>query len=132
VENTPRVAVYAGEAKMIEKTKKLLCWGLVGSLAACSSTTVIRSTDSAAKIYVDGEFKGKGSVTHTDKKIVGSTTHVKLEKDGCEPQAFEFIRSEAFDPGACVGGIFVLFPFLWIMRYKAEHLYEYKCIPVKD
>ena len=56
--------------------KKILILLILLNLVACSSTTMIRSTDQDAKIYVDGEFKGKGSVTHTDTKIVGSTTNV--------------------------------------------------------
>jgi hypothetical protein len=39
--------------------------------ASCSSTTMIRSTDPQAKIFVDGEYKGVGTATHTDTKIVG-------------------------------------------------------------
>ncbi len=27
----------------------------------------------------------------------------------------------------CAGGVFVLVPFLWIQKYKAEHVYEYEC-----
>lgn len=101
------------------------------SMIACSSTTMIRSTDPAAKIYVDGELKGKGMVTHTDTKTVGSTTSVRIEKPGCEPMHYTFSRNEEFDAGACAGGVFVLVPFLWIQKYKPEHVYEYECTPRK-
>lgn len=97
------------------------------SLANCSSTTMVRSTDSDAKIYIDGEYKGKGSVTHTDTKMIGSVTMVKMEKEGCEPMNYTFSRNEEFDAGACAGGVFVLVPFLWIQKYKPEHVYEYNC-----
>lgn len=100
-------------------------------VTACSSTTMIRSTDPQAKIYVDSEFKGTGTVTHTDTKIIGSTTSVRIEKPGCEPQFFNFARNEEFDAGACAGGVFVLVPFLWIQKYKPEHVYEYSCTPKK-
>jgi hypothetical protein len=99
----------------------------VSSMIACSSTTTIRSTDPAAKIYVDGEYVGKGTVSHTDTKIIGSTTMVRLEKPGCEPRTFNFARNEEFDAGACAGGVFVLVPFLWIQKYKPEHVYEFDC-----
>jgi hypothetical protein len=33
-------------------------------------------------------------------------------------------RNEEFNVGACIGGVLVLFPFLWIMNYKPEHTYE--------
>ncbi|MGZ3774717.1 MAG: PEGA domain-containing protein [Pseudobdellovibrionaceae bacterium] len=108
--------------------KKLILFVLAATyLAACSSTTTIRSTDSATKIYIDGEYKGKGVVTHTDTKIVGSTTSVRMEKPGCEPQFYTFSRNEEFDAGACAGGVFVLVPFFWIQKYKPEHVYEYEC-----
>lgn len=112
--------------------KKLILLTLAATyLAACSSTTTIRSTSSDVKIYVDGEYKGKGVVTHTDTKTIGSTTSVRLEKPGCEPQFFTFSRNEEFDAGACAGGVFVLVPFLWIQKYKPEHVYEYECRTTK-
>ncbi len=97
------------------------------SMMACSSTTLIKATDPDAKIYIDGEYKGKGQYQHTDTKIVGSSTSIRLQKDGCEPQTFTMTRSEEFDAGACAGGVFVLVPFLWIQKYKPEHTYEYTC-----
>jgi hypothetical protein len=33
-------------------------------------------------------------------------------------------RNEQFSVGACIGGVLVLVPFLWIMEYKPEHSYE--------
>ena len=98
---------------------------------SCSSTTLIRSSDAAAKIFADGEFKGRGTAAYTDTKIVGSSTSIKIEKDGCEPVFYNISRNEEFDAGACAGGVFVLVPFLWIMRYKPEHFYEYRCTPLK-
>ena len=88
---------------------------------------MIRSTDNNAKIYLDGEYRGTGTVVDSNTKIVGATTHVKIQKDGCEPESHFYSRSEEFDVGACIGGFFVLVPFLWIMKYKPEHVYEYKC-----
>ncbi len=96
--------------------------------ASCSSTTMIRTTDPQAKIYIDGEFKGTGTVTHTDTKIVGATNSVRIEKPGCEPAFYTFSRSEEFDAGACAGGVFLLVPFLWIQKYKPERTYEYNCV----
>ena len=100
---------------------------LVVMFVSCSSTTTITSTDSKAKIYVDGEYKGTGVATHTDTKIVGSSTSVRISKKGCKDRTFVFSRSEEFDPGACAGGVFVLVPFLWVMKYKASRTYEYEC-----
>jgi hypothetical protein len=97
------------------------------TMIGCSSSTMIRSTDPEAKIFVDGEFKGRGTVTHTDTKMIGSVTSVRIEKDGCEPMNYSFARNEEFDAGACAGGVFFLVPFAWIQKYKAERTFEYQC-----
>jgi hypothetical protein len=107
--------------------KKILCGLLALLVASCSSTTTIRSSDHEAKIYIDGELKGKGVATHTDTKTIGSTTSVRIEKPGCEPMYYNFSRNEEFDAGACAGGVFVLVPFLWVQKYKPEHNYEFNC-----
>lgn len=88
--------------------------------------TTITSNEPEARIYVDGEYKGKGTVVHEDTKIVGSTTGITLKKKGCRPQYFTFSRSERVDYAACAGGI-VLVPLLWIMKYKPVHNYEFEC-----
>jgi len=33
-------------------------------------------------------------------------------------------RNEEFDVGACIGGVFLLVPFLWIMGYRPVHMLE--------
>lgn len=96
-------------------------------IVSCSSSTLVSSTDRDAKIFIDGEYRGTGSVQHEDKKIVGSTTYVTLKKEGCRPQEFRFSRSEEFAVGPCIGGVFVLVPFLWVMEYKPNHTYEFQC-----
>ena len=93
----------------------------------CSSSTLTRASDPETKIYIDGEYKSKGQYQYSDTKIVGATTNIRLEKDGCEPVSYTMTRNEEFDAGACAGGVFVLVPFLWIMKYKGEHSYEYTC-----
>ena len=55
---------------------------------------------------------------------------MRLQKDGCEEKTFSFSRNEEFDTGACIGGVFLLVPFLWIQKYKPERTYEYICSPL--
>lgn len=93
-------------------------------LASCSSKTLIQSNPSGAKVYLNGEAVGTTPYTHEDSKIVGSTTTVKLEKEGYETFNTAFSRNEKADVGAIIGGVFVLFPFLWTMKYKPERTYE--------
>jgi hypothetical protein len=61
---------------------------------------------------------------YSDTKIVGTTTDLRLEKDGFEPVRVPLVRNERADAGAIVGGVFLLFPFLWTMKYGPEHTYE--------
>ncbi|MBW3470288.1 PEGA domain-containing protein [Arthrospiribacter ruber] len=91
---------------------------------SCSSTTLIQSNPSGAKVYLNGEPVGTTPYSHSDSKIVGSTTSVKLEKDGYNPLNTSFSRNEEADVGAIIGGVFLLFPFLWTMKYKPSRTYE--------
>ncbi len=99
-------------------------------LTSCSSTTLIQSTPHGAKVYVDGEPVGTTPYSHTDTKIVGSTTTLKLEKEGYETFNTTISRNEEVDVGAIIGGLFVWIPFLWTMKYKPTHTYE--MVPASD
>jgi hypothetical protein len=107
-------------------TTKMILLLLAGSvlLTSCASTTMIQSNPSGAKVYLNGEPVGTTPYTHRDTKIVGSTTTVKLEKEGYAPLNTSFSRDEEVDVGAIIGGVFVLVPFLWTMKYKPTHTYE--------
>jgi len=107
--------------------KYLMACIFVLVLSACSSTTLITSTDPDARIYVNGEYIGTGEASYTDKRVAFSKTNVTLKKTGCESTDYSFRRDEKPDGGAIVGGILVLVPFLWVTEYKAEHNYEYAC-----
>ncbi len=61
---------------------------------------------------------------HTDTKIVGSTTMLRLEKEGYETLNTSFSRDESADVGAIIGGFLILVPFLWTMKYNPVHSYE--------
>lgn len=99
------------------------CTALVFS-TACASSTVIRSEPSGATVYIDGSKVGQTPYIHTDTKTVSSTTRVKLRQEGYEDYETFFVRNEEFQVGPCIGGFFVLVPFLWIMGYKPERTYE--------
>jgi hypothetical protein len=90
----------------------------------CVSTTVIKSQPPGAKVYLDGAFVGQTPYEMSDTKIVGSITHVKLHLEGYAESNVLISRNERFDAGACLGGVLVLFPFLWIQGYNPEHVYE--------
>jgi hypothetical protein len=94
----------------------------------CSSTTMIRASDPQAKIYVDGEYQGRGAVKYTDMKIVGSQTQVRLEKEGCSPQEYSFSRNEQWNTGALIAGVLIV-PLFWSREYSAERTLDFSCQP---
>ena len=93
-------------------------------LVGCSSTTVLHSKPEGAKVYLDNCYVGTTPYKHKDMKIVGSTTPLRLTKDGYEPLETHLAKDEKADIGAIVGGVFFLFPFLWTMEYQPEHFYD--------
>lgn len=97
-------------------------------LSSCSSSTVITSQPAGAKLFVNGQYKGTTPYQYSDTKIVGSTTDLRLEKDGFEPLQVPLVRNERADAGAIVGGVFLLFPFLWTMKYNPDHTYQLRSL----
>ncbi len=109
--------------KLVLKTMALLL-ATVFLFSACASTTVINSNPSGAKLYIDSEPVGTTPYTYSDTKIVGSSTPLRLVMEGYEDFNTVLKRNEEANVGAIVGGIFLLFPFLWVMDYKSQHTYE--------
>lgn len=111
---------------MQSEFRKMVSFVLAATLflESCSSSTLIQSIPSGAKIYLDGEPVGTTPYRHRDTKITGSTSTVRLELEGYESLHTAFSRDEEVDAGAIVGGVFLLVPFLWTMKYKPTHTYE--------
>lgn len=91
---------------------------------SCASTTMLRSEPSGAKVYMNEEPVGTTPYSHTDTRIVGSRTEVRMEKEGYRPFTTTLIRNEEVNVGAIIGTVLVLIPVLWIMDYKPAHTYE--------
>lgn len=108
---------------LLMKSSALLM-AVVVLFASCSSSTLIQSEPSGAKLYMNGEYMGVTPFSYSDTKIVGSSTEIRLEKEGYEPLYTMMSRDETVDVGAIIGGVFFLFPFLWTMKYKPTHNYE--------
>lgn len=107
--------------------RKVFLLLLLGPVTACSSTTVVRSSDPDSKIYINGEYAGTGRAVYMDQKVAFSRNDVEIRKEGCRPEHYSFRRSEEADVGAIVAGIFFTFPFLWITEYKPHHAYDFQC-----
>ena len=98
-------------------------------VTACSSSKVIRSSDSDSRIYVNGEYMGTGHAHYTHQKVALSKNDVEIRKDGCAAENDSFRRSEEADVGAIVGGILWTVPLLWVTEYKPHHGYDFECVP---
>jgi len=93
-------------------------------LSGCTSTTLIQSNPTGAKVFINEEYYGTTPTTYSDQKIVTSTNHVRLELDGYETFYTVFSRNEEPHVGAIIGGFFLYFPFLWAMQYKPHRTYH--------
>ena len=110
------------------KFKNLITYNLITVLlfSSCVSATLIDSSPSNAKIYINGENVGITPYKHRDTKIVGSTNQVRIEKQGFQTYNTTFSKNEEIAVGPLIGGMFVLVPYLWIMKYKSARVYELK------
>lgn len=117
--------------KMMNKYKSIwMVYLLTLLLSGCSSTTMIQTNPSKAKLYIDGAYVGVTPYLYSDTKIVGSSMVIKLEMEGFKPLVSTITRDEEVDVGAVIGGVFFTIPFLWTMKYSPMHNYE--LIPMQD
>ena len=105
------------------KTASVILAGAI-LFSSCVSSTMIQSIPSGATVYLAGENVGVTPYSHEDTKIVGSTTPIKLEKEGYETFNTILSRNEEADIGAIIGGLFIIVPYLWTLKYKPTHTYE--------
>lgn len=109
--------------KLIIKSAALLLSASI-LLSGCASTTLFQTNPAGAKLYMNDELVGNTPYTYSDTKIVGTTTIVKIKADGYEDFNYVLKRNEEANVGAIVGGVFLLFPFLWVMDYKPMHTFD--------
>jgi hypothetical protein len=100
----------------------------VALLAACSSGTHIKVSDTDARIYVNGEYVGTGDGYYSDRKPAFSKQEVTVRKDGCDEQSYTMRRNERPDLGAIISAYYLAVPILWITQYKHQHAYEFDCL----
>ncbi|KAB1065566.1 PEGA domain-containing protein [Salibacter halophilus] len=92
--------------------------------SSCASTTLIKSEPSGAKLYLDDMPVGTTPYEHSDTRIAGSCTSVRIEKEGYKTLNTRFCRDEEANPGPLIAGFFFLIPALWGLKYKSIHAYE--------
>ncbi|HSS40320.1 MAG TPA: hypothetical protein VLT58_16245, partial [Polyangia bacterium] len=67
---------------------------------------------------------GTTPYTMTDSNIVGTATAVRLEYPGYQSLNTYIVRNEELDALALIGGLFLLVPFLWVLKYNPSHFYQ--------
>jgi len=94
--------------------------------SSCASTAHIRTIPTGADVYVDGQYLGKSPVEYTSSATVAGTQSVRIEAPGYEPQFGHIKRDGDVNVGAAIGGFFCLFPFLWVLDYRGEYVFQLK------
>jgi len=97
-------------------------------VSGCASSTVIRSRPDGAAVYMDNVQQGTTPLTYSDTAIAGTVKTIRLKKDGYKPLD-TVIRKDKFQTGPCIGGVLVLFPFIWVLGY--QDVYEFELEPEK-
>ncbi len=92
--------------------------------ASCASSTIIQSSPTGAKVFINEQAVGNTPFRYSDSKIVGSRNSLRIEMEGYETLNTSFARNEEANVGAIIGGLFFLFPFLWTMDYAPVHRYD--------
>jgi hypothetical protein len=100
----------------------------IAALAACSSGTHIKVSDTDARIYVNGEYVGTGDGYYSDRKPAFTKQEITLRKDGCEEQSYTIRRNERPDLGAIISAYYLALPILWVTQYKHQRSYEFDCL----
>ena len=108
--------------------RELIVLVVAAMLAACSSGTHIRVSDSAARIYVNGEYIGTGDAYYRDRKPAFTKQEITLRRDGCVEQSHMIRRNERPDLGAIIGAYYLTLPILWMTQYKHQHAYDFDCL----
>ena len=107
------------------KTRIVALMALVALISSCASTTVIRSKPEGAAVYIDNIQKGITPLQYSDTAIAGTSKSIRIEKEGYKPLD-TVIRKDTFQIGPCIGGLFVIFPFIWVLGYPDAYDFELK------
>jgi hypothetical protein len=94
------------------------------AFTGCASSTVLQTQPPGATVSINGFVVGRTPYQLTDTKIVGSATPIRFEYPGYAPLDVMLFRNEEVDVLPLIGGIFVLVPFLWVMKYQANHNFQ--------
>ncbi|MCH2199169.1 MAG: PEGA domain-containing protein [Flavobacteriales bacterium] len=109
----------------MQRTARLLSILLISfTLISCSSKTMITSSPSGAKLYLDGNMVGKTPYKHRDAKASFSNTLIRMEMLGYETLNAEIVKDDDVHVGAVIGGFFFLIPWIWALEYDSNYHYQ--------
>lgn len=92
-------------------------------ITGCSSTTMIQTEPPGAKVYADNMLLGESPVQIKDYKFATSSTYIKLEKEGYETLNTVICKDEKIHVGAAIAGLFLYYPWVWVLEYQPVHNY---------
>lgn len=102
----------------------IACVITLAAFTGCASSTVLQSQPPGARVFLNNVPVGTTPYTMTDTNIVGTATQVRLEYPGYQPLNTYIVRNEELDALALIGGIFLLVPFMWVLKYTPTHFYQ--------
>jgi hypothetical protein len=82
---------------------------------------------SDAKIYINNEYYGNDSAVYTDMKVSFMRSIIRVEKKGCVPLSYVLRKNDRVDYMAILGGVLLIAPIVWLMKYRPVYHLEYKC-----
>lgn len=88
----------------------------------CSTTTRISSDPEGAHVFINEKSIGKTPLMVSRSDCVFYSHRIKLKLDGYHSVNSELEKEVKF--GACIGGWFLLLPFLWVYGPKEVHHYQ--------
>lgn len=85
---------------------------------------MLQTQPPGATVAINGAIVGRTPYTLTDTKIVGSSTPIRFEYPGYAPLDVTLTRNEEVDVLPLIGGLILLVPFLWVMKYQPNHNFQ--------
>jgi hypothetical protein len=100
---------------------------ILSIFSSCSSSTIIRTGMPDAKIFINDQYYGTESAVYTDMKVSFLTSKIKVEKEGCQTMSYVLTKNDRFDYMALLGGLLMVVPLVWIMKYRPVYHLNYTC-----
>lgn len=88
-------------------------------LSSCSSSILISSSPSQARVFANGEYIGETPIRHWDAEPSGSVLDVRIEKDGYEELNVDIEKKGRVNFRA-LAFCWMLMPLAWLEKYPSN------------